>query len=100
MSDSLLIAATDLLSLDRNDSLHVVTLNIAGTVAGDGSLETMCERLVHTGTLADTVSLVCLANTSTINDAFKAVAYIFEHDPDLLFLVPIALEVPILGKKF
>lgn len=100
MSDSLVIATSDLLSLGGNDSLHVSDLNIAGAVVGSGSLETYCERLIKTGTLADSVSIVCLAKTSSINNAFKAVEYICEYDPDLLFLVPVALEVPILGKKF
>ena len=98
MSDSLVIATSDLLSLGGNDTLHVSDLNIAGAVVGSGSLETYCERLIKTGTLADSVSIVCLAKTSSINDAFKAVEYIFEHDPDLLFLVPIALEVPAVKK--
>jgi hypothetical protein len=98
MSDSLVIATSDLLSLGGNDTLHVSDLNITGAVIGRGTLETYCERLVKTGSLADTVSLVCLADTSSINDAFKAVEYIFEHDPDLLFLVPIALEVPAVKK--
>lgn len=98
MSDYLTIERNDLLSIGGNDSLHISDLNIAGTVVGSGSLETYCERLVKTGALAETVSLICLANTKLI-EQFKAVEYLFENDPDLLFLTPIALEVPAVLKE-
>lgn len=98
MSDHLTIESADLLSIGGSDLLHVSDLNIAGAVVGNGSLETYCERLVNSGILADTVSLVCLAENLLIPD-FHLVEEIFQNDPGLLFLVPIALEVPAIWKK-
>lgn len=98
MSDHLTIENAEILSIGGNDLLHVSDLNIAGAVVGSGSLETYCERLVKTGVLADTVSLICLAENLLIPN-FHLVEEIFQNDPDLLFLIPVALEVPAVWKK-
>lgn len=91
--DSLTVDYVDILSLAGSDLLHVSTLEIKGSVVGSGTLETYGERLVKTGTLADTVNLVSLSDNLLIPE-FHLVEEIFKNDPDLLFLVPIALEVP------
>ena len=98
MSDHLTIESAEILSIGGNDLLHVSDLNIAGAVVGSGSLETYCERLVKTGVLADTVSLICLAENLLIPN-FHLVEEIFQNDPDLLFLIPVALEVPAVWKN-
>ncbi|MDD3585825.1 MAG: hypothetical protein PHQ75_01470 [Thermoguttaceae bacterium] len=91
--DSLTVDHVDILSLAGSDLLHVPILEITGAVIGNGTLETYGERLVKTGTLAETVNLVCLSDNLLIPE-FHTVEEIFKNDPDLLFLVPIALEVP------
>ena len=96
--DLLAIESYDLFSIGRNDSLHISDLNIAGAVVGNGSLKTYCKCLVKTGTLAETVSLISLTENLLIPE-FHLVEEIFRNDPDLLFLIPIALEVPAVLKE-
>lgn len=94
MSDDILtVDSVDILSLAGTDLFHVPILDIKGAVVGSGTLETYCERLIKTGTLAETVNLVCLSENLFI-PTFHLVEEIFKNDPDLLFLVPIALDVP------
>ena len=93
IDESLIVGYEDILSLAGSDLFHMPTLEIQGTVVGNGTQETYCERLVKTGTLTETVNLVCLSENLLI-PTFHLVEEIFKNDPDLLFLVPIALDVP------
>lgn len=96
INDSLVNAETDCLSLRDVDNLTVSCITNCGIVDGDGVLSTRCEFLENSGTIATSVSMVCLTGSILI-DGFAALENIF----DSISLLPatISLDIPSVWKR-
>ena len=96
-TDQLTIGPADILTL-RGDSLSVSELSLAGSLLGSGVLFTRCDRMSVTGTISDSITLVCASDKRLIPE-FESVEPLFRNDPTLIRIAVTALEVPAVEKR-
>lgn len=96
-TDQFTIGPADILTL-RGDRLSTPELSVAGSLLGDGVLVTRCERMSVTGTISDSITLVCGFGGRLIPE-FELVEPLFRNDPNLIRIAITALEVPAVEKR-